>query len=172
MTREADVVVVGAGAIGASTAYHLTKLGRKVLVVDRSGPASQTSQMGAAQAMQIWGNEVLSRVAIRGIEMLESFTADTGQPLAVYQTGSIRVAQKPEYIEALMDEVERGKSMGVEVDLISPAEAKRRRHSSNPLRRRQSGTPPGICTSNQASSRKLICAPRNSWGQWLRLAVQ
>ena len=126
MTREADVVVVGAGAIGASTAYHLTKLGRKVLVVDRSGPASQTSQMGAAQAMQIWGNEVLSRVAIRGIEMLESFTADTGQPLAVYQTGSIRVAQEPEYIEALMDEVERGKSMGVEVDLISPAEAKRR----------------------------------------------
>jgi glycine/D-amino acid oxidase-like deaminating enzyme len=124
--READVVVVGAGAIGASTAYHLTKLGRKVLVVDKSGPVSQTSLMGAAQAMQIWGNEVLSRFAIRGIEMIEQFTQETGQPLAVYQTGSIRVAQEPEYVEALMDEVKRGKSMGVEVDLISPDDAKRR----------------------------------------------
>jgi len=82
--------------------------------------------MGAAQAMQIWGNEVLSRFAIRGIEMIESFTQETGQPLAVYQTGSIRVAKEPEYVDALMDEVQRGRSMGVEVDLISPAEAKRR----------------------------------------------
>jgi 4-methylaminobutanoate oxidase (formaldehyde-forming) len=126
MIRQADVVVIGAGAIGASTAYHLTKLGQKVLVVDKSGAASQTSRVGAAQAMQIWGNEVLSRLAIRGIEKIESFTKETGQPLAVYQTGSIRAAQAPEYVEALLDEVKRGKGMGVEVDVISSAEAKRR----------------------------------------------
>jgi len=124
--RRADAVVIGAGAFGASTAYHLAKLGRRVLVVEKRDPVSQTSLLGAAQAMQIWGNETLSRIAIRSIEMIESFTKDTGQPLAVHQTGSIRVAQEPEYVEALLDEVKRGKSLGIEVDVISPADAKRR----------------------------------------------
>jgi len=46
LVREADVVVVGAGLTGGSTAYHLmdeAKQGKTVVVLDRQGPASGAS---------------------------------------------------------------------------------------------------------------------------------
>ena len=45
---EADAVVVGAGALGLSTAFHLARLGvRRVALVDRFALASQTSPRAA-----------------------------------------------------------------------------------------------------------------------------
>ena len=44
----ADVVVIGAGAFGLSTAYHLAALGAgRVAVLDRFAPASQASPRAA-----------------------------------------------------------------------------------------------------------------------------
>ena len=38
-----DVIVLGAGMVGISTALHLQKRGRAVALVDRRGPAEETS---------------------------------------------------------------------------------------------------------------------------------
>ena len=43
MIAEADAVVIGAGAFGASTAFHLARRGRRVALVDKQAVASQTS---------------------------------------------------------------------------------------------------------------------------------
>ncbi len=42
----ADVVVVGAGVVGASVAFHLAEGGIATLVLDRGGPGS-TARSGA-----------------------------------------------------------------------------------------------------------------------------
>lgn len=49
--RETEVVVVGAGAVGVSVAYHLAKRGKRVVLVDREGVGSGTS---AATFALIW----------------------------------------------------------------------------------------------------------------------
>lgn len=47
-TDQSDVIVVGAGALGASTALHLVKAGvENVILVDKDGPGSGTSKAGA-----------------------------------------------------------------------------------------------------------------------------
>ena len=38
MTSSYDVAIIGAGAMGSSAAYHLSKTGRKILVIDRFTP--------------------------------------------------------------------------------------------------------------------------------------
>ncbi|MER8383029.1 FAD-dependent oxidoreductase [Mesorhizobium sp. M1399] len=43
MSDVADIVVVGAGMVGAATALQLQRLGRKVILVDRQPPGSETS---------------------------------------------------------------------------------------------------------------------------------
>jgi sarcosine oxidase, subunit beta len=44
MRERADVVVAGAGVIGASVAWHLTELGvRDVLIVDRAAAVGEGS---------------------------------------------------------------------------------------------------------------------------------
>ena len=47
ITHSYDVIVIGAGAIGASTAYHFAKSGVRVLVLEkaRSGVASERSDL-------------------------------------------------------------------------------------------------------------------------------
>jgi D-amino-acid dehydrogenase len=50
----ADVIVLGAGMVGISAALHLQKRGRTVVLVDRRGPAEETS-FGNAGIIQIEG---------------------------------------------------------------------------------------------------------------------
>lgn len=42
MTHDYDVIVVGGGIVGLSTAYHLLKMGAKTLLVDRADPGRAT----------------------------------------------------------------------------------------------------------------------------------
>ncbi|CAH1648557.1 FAD-binding oxidoreductase [Hyphomicrobiales bacterium] len=46
-TRQADVIVLGAGIVGVSAALHLQERGRKVLLVDRGEPGAETSHGNA-----------------------------------------------------------------------------------------------------------------------------
>ncbi|MFL5799652.1 MAG: NAD(P)/FAD-dependent oxidoreductase [Actinomycetota bacterium] len=120
----ADAVVIGAGAPGTSTAYHLADRGRRVMLVDRSAAVSQTSPRAAGLALQIQADEPLARIAIRSIEMMLRFERDTGHPLTVHQWGSIKVARTEGDERQVHEEIERGRSLGVDVDLIDGGRAR------------------------------------------------
>jgi glycine/D-amino acid oxidase-like deaminating enzyme len=53
MLTNADVVVIGAGAFGASTAYHLARRGQRVVLLDAHEPVTQTSPRAAGLTQQI-----------------------------------------------------------------------------------------------------------------------
>ena len=74
MSKTADVVVIGGGIIGCSTAYNLARLGAgRVVLVERGYLASgATGRCGAGMRMQ-WGTEtncLLSRESTRMLEQL------------------------------------------------------------------------------------------------------
>jgi glycine/D-amino acid oxidase-like deaminating enzyme len=48
VTKTADVIVIGAGIVGASTAYQLAKTGRKVLLVDKGAGAGYGSSSASS----------------------------------------------------------------------------------------------------------------------------
>ena len=50
-----DVVVVGAGIVGCSVSYHLTKAGLKVALVDKGGVAGEASQAAAGVGLRLGG---------------------------------------------------------------------------------------------------------------------
>ncbi len=51
------VVVIGAGIIGASIAYHLSRAGAKVTVLDAAGPASQATRGNFAWINASWAKQ-------------------------------------------------------------------------------------------------------------------
>ncbi len=51
------VIVVGAGIIGASVAYHLAKAGASVTVIDKSGPATHASRGTLAWLNASWAKQ-------------------------------------------------------------------------------------------------------------------
>ena len=52
---DSDVIVVGAGAAGASAAFHLAQRGRSVLLLERQGPGrAKPCGGGMAASVQRW----------------------------------------------------------------------------------------------------------------------
>ena len=45
--KQTDYLIIGAGIVGCTAAYFLTKEGKKVLVVDRSFPCNEASGVNA-----------------------------------------------------------------------------------------------------------------------------
>jgi glycine/D-amino acid oxidase-like deaminating enzyme len=66
----------------------------------------------------------MTRLASLAVERIRSFTAETGEGLIYYQPGSLRIARTPEHAEQLRQDVERGRKLGVEIDLVPPARAR------------------------------------------------
>jgi glycine/D-amino acid oxidase-like deaminating enzyme len=114
MTQTADVVIIGAGAFGASTTYYLTEMGQRVTLVDRYEPVSQTSPRAAGLTGHIRGTDEQTRLATYSIETIERFTELTGEPLIYEQPGSLKIARRPQDVEQLHEEVARGQRLGLE----------------------------------------------------------
>ena len=74
MTRTADVVVIGGGANGTSTAFHLTLLGARnvVLLERRQLAAGATGKSGALVRMH-YTNEAESRLAFESLKVFRNF---------------------------------------------------------------------------------------------------
>jgi sarcosine oxidase subunit beta len=53
MAQTADVIVIGAGVIGAAVAYELAKQGRKVLSLDANGVAGHGSTAGSCAIIRV-----------------------------------------------------------------------------------------------------------------------
>jgi len=126
MIASADVVVVGSGAFGASVAYHLAQRGARVVVLERAALASQTSPRAAGLSSQVRATPALTRLAQRAVAKLAAFTAETGQPLRFTQSGALKIARTERDAEQLAREVARGDTVGVDIDFVSVAEARRR----------------------------------------------
>ena len=126
MIGSADVVVVGSGAFGASVAYHLARRGRRVVVLERSELASQTSPRAAGLTSQVRATPALTRLAQRAVVKLAAFSAETGQPLRFTQSGALKIARTERDAEQLAHEVARGGAAGVPIDFVSVAEARQR----------------------------------------------
>jgi 4-methylaminobutanoate oxidase (formaldehyde-forming) len=131
--RSADVVVIGSGGFGASTAFHLAERGAgDVVVVDRHELASQTSPRAAGLVSHARTTDLMCEVVRRAAAKLERFAADTGQPLDWVRPGSLKVARRPQDVAVLEGDVERGRRLGLDVALLSGDEA----HGLNPFLQR------------------------------------
>src|SRR5260370_42489134 len=120
MIDKVDVVVVGSGALGASTAFHLAKAGRSVALVDKAAIASQTSPRAAGLSGQLRWSELMTRLASRAVAKIERFTEETGEPMVFFQPGSLKIARTPEHEKQVHEEVAPGKQPGLYLHLIPP----------------------------------------------------
>ena len=120
-----DVVVVGAGALGASTAYHLVRAGLTVALLDKAELASQTSARAAGLSGQLRSNPVMTRIAAMAVGKIERFSAETGEPLVFHQPGSLKIARREEHVAQLHAEVAQAGELGLDAALISPEQAQR-----------------------------------------------
>ncbi|KWV60559.1 FAD-dependent oxidoreductase [Bradyrhizobium macuxiense] len=126
MISKADVVVIGSGGLGAATAYYLSKHGGlSVALVDKHEIGSQTSPRAAGMVSCARKGDLMIDLIKDACRKIETFTAETGQPLDWVHSGSLKIARRPQDAEVIKDDFERGRRMGLDVELISPEQANR-----------------------------------------------
>lgn len=123
MARTADVVVIGSGGFGAAAAWQLARRGLGVALVDRHAIASQTSPRAAGLAATIRSTDLMTRLANRAADVLAGFEAQTGHPLGVVRSGSLKLAREPQDVTILEVEAERGRRLGIGTRLIPVEDA-------------------------------------------------
>lgn len=123
----AEVVIVGGGIIGCATAYYLAKLGvTDIVVVEKDFFASGSTGRCGAGVRQQWGlkmNVLLARESIQAYENLNE-ELDTGMDIEFKQEGYLMLAYNEKTVEQYRKNVALQKSLGIEVDLITPREAR------------------------------------------------
>jgi glycine/D-amino acid oxidase-like deaminating enzyme len=119
---DVDVVVVGAGALGLSTALHCALSGRSVAVLERLTAGSQASGRAAGLFKSVQADELRTRLARRSITRALTFADWAGTPLAVASPGSFLIARTAKHREFLAAELAQSRRWGAEVREATPAQ--------------------------------------------------
>ena len=123
---DVDVVVVGAGAVGISTAFHLAKQGIDVLVLEKEpGPALHQSgrNSGVIHAgYNLKPGSMKAQYCVQGNHELREYCAERG--VSLREGGILVVAQSDQDMQVLRELESRGRSNGVQVSLLSGEEIK------------------------------------------------
>ncbi len=101
-----DCVVVGAGVAGLSTAYHLvTRYNKRVCVVDRDLPLSNTSVMSSECYRNYWGaDQHVTSLTNRSIDIMKQIADSTHNSISLGQAGYLFVASQPDSVSALVEQ--------------------------------------------------------------------
>ncbi len=125
MENKAKLVIIGAGIVGCSTAYHLAKLGwRDIVVIDRGSLFATGGSTSHAPGLifQTNSSQTMTRLAKYTVELYSQLESSEGS--AFYDVGSVEVA----YTEARWQELKRklgwAKSWGIEGAILTPQQAK------------------------------------------------
>ncbi|MFQ5984441.1 MAG: FAD-dependent oxidoreductase, partial [Alphaproteobacteria bacterium] len=122
----ARVVVIGGGIIGASTAYHLAKLGwRDVVVLERAKLTSGSTFHAAGLVGQLRTNANVTQLLKHSVELYDRLEAETGQASGWKKNGGLRLACNEERMIELKRHATTAHSFGLEMHVLTPQEAEK-----------------------------------------------
>ncbi len=120
----ADVVVIGGGIIGVSTAYHLARLGAgKVLLLEREHLAAGATGMSSGLVRMHYDNPIEATFAHKSFPVFQHFDELVGGDCGFVSTGFVRIV-KPHNLERLKANVAMMQELGIETRLVSNQDVK------------------------------------------------
>ena len=122
--QDADVVIIGGGAIGCSIAYHLSRLSKKsILLLEKAQLTHGSTWHAAGLVGQLRSKRNLTRLMQNSVALYRTLERDTGQAIDWREVGSVRLASSAERWSELKRAATTARGFGFEMALISPQEA-------------------------------------------------
>lgn len=122
-----EYLIIGAGFAGAATAYHLSRRGATdILLLEQEAiPGFHSSGRNAAMIRQCVSDPALLALTRDGSRFLRDLPADWPEPVQYRQNGSLLLGSGEGWAKLKRD-AELSRGVGVEMELWTPAQAKRR----------------------------------------------
>ena len=118
----AEVVIIGAGILGASIAYHLATRGcTDVLILEKAeAPIMGSTALSAGGARHEFSREVNIRLSKYSIERFKNFKEEIGEDAGFRQTGYLFLINDEDTWREYQKQAELQRSLGVRVELLDP----------------------------------------------------
>ncbi|MGO2025988.1 MAG: NAD(P)/FAD-dependent oxidoreductase [Brevibacterium aurantiacum] len=119
----AEVVIIGAGVMGASIAYHLAKHGAKdIVLVERNVPGSGSTSKAAGGVRCQFSDEVNIALATRSLEVLRNFETEFGVDIDLVSNGYLFLLDSAADAETFAANVALQQRMGLDSRMLTVAE--------------------------------------------------
>ena len=123
----ARVVIIGGGVIGASVAYHLTRLGwTDVLVVEQGTLSCGTTWHAAGLVGQLRATESGTRLVQYSTELYARLEHETGLSAGFKRCGGVTVARTEDRMTQLRRTAATAEAFDLECELLTPEQARER----------------------------------------------
>ena len=133
--NETDILIIGGGIAGVSTAYHLSQYGPDVTLLERGEVASGASGVNAGNIGAMgWGNDptLNSHLTMGSLEIFKSIQLDLGYDIEYRQCGGLQALQTEEQYQYARDRVLGLRSQGFTLELLTTREAQSIEPALNP----------------------------------------
>ena len=126
LPTHAQIVVIGGGIIGCSTAYHLARDHHADVVLLEQGKLTSGSTWHAAGLVgQLRSSASITQVLKYSVELYKRLKEETGLDTGWKMTGCLRLATNEDRWTEFKRLATTAGSFGMEMELISPAEVKK-----------------------------------------------
>jgi glycine/D-amino acid oxidase-like deaminating enzyme len=120
LSETCDIAIVGAGVIGCSVAFHLSRMGQRgVCILEREalpGTGSTSRANGGIRAQ--FTTEVNIAMSLASMEILDGLEAEIGEPPVYRKAGYLFVTGEPSRVRAMEAAAEFQRARGVSVDVL------------------------------------------------------
>ena len=133
--REVEVVVIGGGIAGATTAFYLARYGRDVALVERGEIASEASGANAGQIGATgWGDlpDLGAYLTMGSLQLFKELQLDYRYDIEFRQSGSLTAIHTADQYDYLRDRVSAQRSQGHQVEMLTAREARSLEPEINP----------------------------------------
>ncbi len=128
LPKLADVVIIGGGVMGASTAFHLTQAGMEnVLLLERDeGFGLGATGRCAGGVRYQFGTEINVKLSIESLGMIERFKEDTGQDPYYRPCGYLFVLTKEADLRTFQANMSMQRRLGVQTEWLNDEDIRSR----------------------------------------------
>ena len=123
----ARVVIIGGGAVGASSLYHLAKAGwTDCILLEKNELTAGSTWHAAGNVPTFSSSWSLMNMQRYSAELYRGLGAEVDYPMNYHVTGSIRLGHSKERLQEFKRVVGMGRYQGMELDILSPDEIRTR----------------------------------------------
>ena len=119
--RDAEITIVGGGAIGAAVAFFLARDGRRdIQLLERRGLGEATSSQAAGFVGQARPTVERARLTMAAADIYRTFERDTGYTMDYKECGAVRLALSETSVRELQQIADTAAVTGLPVEFLSP----------------------------------------------------